>query len=128
MSAIKNKPPSFFTGFYLSYEMDIILRGYALMHNIPVSQVLRSNIQKWISDEEITQETIIEGLVHKMKLDWNVLQFDKSEDIAPEDFKQNWSLGKLSNLPPDIIDKVIKSFTDETDKQDSPEHPDEKEG
>jgi len=119
------KAPSFFTGFYVSWEMDIILRGYALMHNIPVSQVLRNNIQKWITDEEITQEKIIKGLAHKMGLDWDVLQFDKSKDVSKEDYKESWALGKLANLPPNIVDEVIKSFVDETNKQGTTEHPGE---
>lgn len=114
------KAPSFFTGFYVSWEMDIMLRGYALMHNLPVSHVLRSITHKWVTDESMTQETIIKGLAHKMCLDWDVLQFDKSQNVSKDSFKETWSF-KLANLPPNVINAVIKSFTDETDKQSTTE-------
>lgn len=110
----KKEPPSYFHGFYVSWEMDVMIRCYALMHNIPISQVLRSISQKWISEEGLTEEKVVDGLSHKLCLDWDIKKMDKSSTTTKEEFIKSWQCA-LETIPMGIVKKVIEKFKNETD-------------
>ncbi len=118
-----------FTGFHVSEETDACIRLYALKQNIPIAQVHRAITRKWIEDEGLDKENLIQAIAEKMKLDWEK-RFFVNPKATKEKFFRQWNLllkRKVSDQK--TIDQIIKTYhtiSDETNKGESTELSDEK--
>lgn len=95
-----------FAGFHMTPEMDSLVRMYSILQGVPVSQILRANTRDWIENNSITEAKLIDGLVERIKLDWDK-RIISGERIIQGDFFAKWRAKLEKNLPIPLTDSII---------------------
>ena len=110
MTTKKETAHSKFTGFHVSTEADLCVRMYAMTKNISITRVYRNMTIKWIEDNSINKERMIQTIAENMLLDWEKRFFVKP--IADkEKFIQQWTSLLTRKIPSkQTVTRIIKLY------------------
>ncbi len=109
MKSVKSTTALGYMGFHIPPEMAQCIRLYAHSQDLSISQVLRSIIRSWITDNCITEEIMMDEMVSLALKGWSKKQFiDPSSDF--HQFKKHWLENLNKKLPDAICDQIVKKF------------------
>jgi len=92
----------------LSEEADQCVRLFSLTQNIPISQVLRATVNKWIEDNGITPKSLRQELIFNLFKEWTKIKFisqTKLDDFADEKF-----LELRKKIPGIVAAEILQEF------------------
>lgn len=99
-----------FAGFHVSVEADLCIRMYAMTKNVSITRVYRNITLKWIEDNSIDKECMIQTIAENIVLDWEK-QFFVKPKIDKEKFLQQWTFFLNKKIPSKpIVIKIIETY------------------
>jgi len=92
--------------------VDETIRLYAYYQKIPISQVIRATIQKWLTDNSITYWNMLDLVVKKLLKDW-----DRTQMVTPTMKRSDWLLEHRDFMERRIPESVVNEVLEEVEKR-----------
>jgi len=99
-----------FIGFHITPEMDQWIRMNAVAKNIPVSKVLREQMEKWKDDSSISEKKLIAEIVGRIQTDLAILHLQKREKVDVKVFMNRWKMILSKKLATPLVNQIIKEY------------------
>ena len=99
-----------FIGFYISTEMDQLIRMSAVARNIPVSGVLREQMEKWKGDNGNSEKKLIAEIVDRIQTDFAILQLKGKGKVDENVFQNKWKMILSKKLTTPLVKQILKEY------------------
>lgn len=110
MTSPKNK----FVGFHIDDDLAIRIRLYAVSKNIPLSQVARTAVKKWMDENGMDEENLIARIIGRMRADYILEDLKKEADPSinfdKTIFVERWRVLLTRKITPEVAAKIIQRY------------------
>lgn len=94
-------------GLIIPMEVSLYLKMYAFIHDLTVSQIMRSVISQWQTNNKTTKNDLIHSITDKMNKDWK----DQTRGISKDNFLTEWKKTLQDSLNDEgLVSEIIQAY------------------